>query len=207
MGTMNSRPLKPSVLDVSGLPSVAFGRSNTTWLANVFYMMIEGTMFALVIASYFYLRTRASDWPPSENPPYLWYGVANAVLFLLSLIPARIAQKAGPQGKRFAITASLFALAGFAVLNMILRGFEFANLNCRWYENAYGSVVWSLIGLHTGHLITEFIETVTILFVSFTHKMEGSRLADVAINSDYWYFVVVSAMIVDVVIYGGARLL
>jgi hypothetical protein len=37
--------------------------------------------------------------------------------------------------------------------------------------------------------------------------MEGTRLADVAINSDYWYFVVISAGIIDLVIYGGARFL
>ena len=199
--------IRRNVLDVSGLPSVAFGRSNTTWLANVFYMMIEGTMFALVIASYFYLRTRASDWPPSQNPPHLWYAAANAIVFLLSLIPARYAQKAAPQGNRRAIRLALIALATFAIGNMVLRGLELANLNCRWYENAYGSIVWSIIGLHTGHLITEFIETATILCVSFTDKMEGSRLADVAINSDYWYFVVVTALICDLVIYGGAYLL
>jgi heme/copper-type cytochrome/quinol oxidase subunit 3 len=90
---------------------------------------------------------------------------------------------------------------------MVLRGFELANLNCRWYDNAYGSIMWSLIGLHTGHLITEFIETVSILGIAFTPKMEGTRLADVAINSDYWYFVVGSAVLMDFVIYGTTRFL
>jgi hypothetical protein len=37
--------------------------------------------------------------------------------------------------------------------------------------------------------------------------MEGTRLADVAINSDYWYFVVVTAMLVDFIIYGTTRFL
>ncbi|HEX6804167.1 MAG TPA: hypothetical protein VF133_10855 [Terriglobales bacterium] len=203
MDTVRERP----VLDVSGLPSVAFGRSNTTWLANVFYMTIEGTMFALLFASYFYLRTRTSSWPPFQEPPYLWYGIANGIVFLLSLIPARYAQKVAPTGDRGKIRLALAALAAFAIINMVLRGFELANLNCRWYENAYGSIVWSLIGLHTGHLITEFLETATILGVSFTSKMEGTRLADAAINSDYWYFVVVSAVLMDFVIYGTTRFL
>ena len=195
------------VLDVSGLPSVAFGRTNTTWLANVFYMTIEGTMFALVIASYFYLRTRAQDWPPIQSPPALSYGLVNGVLFLLSIIPARWAQKAAPRGDRRSVRLALMALTAFGVITMVIRGFEFTTLNCRWYDNAYGSAVWTLIGLHTGHLITEFIETLTILAMSFTDKMEGTRLADVAINSDYWYFVVVTAIIVDFVIYGTTRLL
>lgn len=193
------------VLDVSTLPSVAFGRSNTTWLANVFYMMIEGTMFALLFASYFYLRTRTSNWPPSQLPPYLGYGIANGIVFLLSLIPARYAQRMALTGNRTRIRFALAGLAAFAIVNMILRGFELANLNCRWYENAYGSIVWSLIGLHTGHLITEFLETATILGVSFTPKMEGTRLADVAINSDYWYFVVITVVLMDFIIYGTTR--
>jgi cytochrome c oxidase subunit 3 len=195
------------ILDVSGLPSVAFGQSNTTWLANVFYMMIEGTMFALLFASYFYLRTRASEWPPVQAPPALGYGILNGAIFLISVIPARYAQKIAPTGDRRKIRLALIALASFAVVAMLVRALELANLNCRWYDNAYGSIVWSLIGLHTGHLITEFIETATILAVSFTRKMEGTRLADVAINSDYWYFVVVSAVLVDFIIYGATRLL
>jgi len=33
------------------------------------------------------------------------------------------------------------------------------------------------------------------------------RLADVANNSDYWYFVVATAVVVDFLIYGATRLL
>jgi heme/copper-type cytochrome/quinol oxidase subunit 3 len=203
MEPLRERP----VLDVSGLPTVMFGRSNTTWLANVFYMMIEGTMFALLIATYFYLRTRTQSWPPINLPPTLSWGLFNTVVFLLSLIPARYAQKVAPTGDRERIRLALMGLAGFAIVNMVLRGFELANLNCRWYESAYGSIIWALMGLHTGHLITEFIETSVILGVAFTDKMEGTRLADVAINSDYWYFVVVTAMLTNFLVYGATRLL
>ena len=203
MEPLRERP----VLDVSGLPSVAFGKSNTTWLANVLYMMIEGTMFALLFASYFYLRARTDSWPPVQDPPLLTYGVINAIVFLLSLIPARYAQKVAPTGDRSRIRLALIGLAMFAIVNMVLRGFELATLNCRWYDNAYGSIMWSLIGLHTGHLITEFIETVSILGIAFTPKMEGTRLADVAINSDYWYFVVVTAVLMDFIVYGTTRFL
>ncbi|HKR82537.1 MAG TPA: cytochrome c oxidase subunit 3 [Terriglobales bacterium] len=203
MDSVRERP----VLDVSTLPSVAFGKSNTTWLGNVLFLTIEGTLFALLFASYFYLRTRASDWPPIQSPPALKFGVMNGIVFLLSVIPARYAQKVAPAGDRRRIRLALAGLAMFAIVNLVLRGFELANLNCRWYDNAYGSIVWTLIGLHTGHLITELIETVSIFGISLTAKMEGTRLADVAINSDYWYFVVVTAILVNFIIYGTTRLL
>jgi cytochrome c oxidase subunit I+III len=200
-------PIRPLTLDVSALPSVAFGERNTTWLANVFYMAIEGMMFALMFATYFYLRTRSQQWPPGHLPPALTYGLANLVVFVLSVIPARLAQKRAPAGDLRAIQIGLAALSVFAILATVLRVFEFTMLNCRWSDDAYASTIWVLIGLHSGHLATELIETLVLLVMSFTPKMEGTRLADVATNSDYWYFVVVSGLLTDFVIYGTTRFL
>ena len=198
---------RPLTLDVSGLPSVAFGHRNTTWLANVFYMAIEGMMFALMFATYFYLRTRSTDWPPGHLPPFLKYGMPNAVIFIVSIIPAWLVRKRAPEGNRRAVRNGLLVLTFFAFVATILRAFEFTTLNCRWTDDAYSSTVWVLIGLHTGHLLTELIETLVLLAISFTPKMEGTRLADAAINSDYWYFVVVTGLMVDLLIYGTTRFL
>jgi heme/copper-type cytochrome/quinol oxidase subunit 3 len=207
MGSLNQPIRRPLTLDVSELPSVAFGHRNTTWLANVFYMTIEGMMFALMFASYFYLRTRTTDWPPGHLPPALKYGVANAVVFVLSVIPAWAVRKKAPQLNRGAVRNGLLALTVFALGATILRVFEFTALNCRWSDDAYSSTLWVLIGLHSGHLVTELIETMVLLAISFTPKMGGNRLADAAINSDYWYFVVVTGLMVDVLIYGTTRFL
>ena len=207
MASLNEPIRRRLTLDVSGLPSVAFGHRNTTWLANVFYMAIEGMMFALMFATYFYLRTRSTDWPPGHLPPALKYGVANAVVFLVSIIPARLVRKRAPELNRHAVRNGLLALTLFALVATILRVFEFSALYCRWTDDAYSSTVWVLIGMHSGHLVTELIETVVLLAISFTSKMEGTRLADAAINSDYWYFVVVTGLIVDFMIYGTTRFL
>jgi heme/copper-type cytochrome/quinol oxidase subunit 3 len=170
-------------------------------------MAIEGMMFALMFASYFYLRTRSTSWPPGHLPPALSYGIANAVVFLLSVIPARWIQKRAPSGDRKLIRNGLIVLSIFALLAISIRIFEFTTLNCRWSDDAYSSTVWVLIGMHSGHLITELIEIVVLLAISLTPKMEGTRLADAAINSDYWYFVVITGLIVDCVIYGTTRFL
>lgn len=200
MGTLRE-PIRPLTLDVSDLPSVAFGRSNTTWLANVFYMTIEGTMFALMWASYFYLRTRVQEWPPGHLAPDLRYGVASVIILTVSLVPARWVQKRAPSGDRAAIRIGLIVLSAFAFVATIVRVFEFTTLNCKWSDDAYSSALWVLIGIHSGHLATELIETLVILGVSFTSKMEGTRLADAAINSDYWYFVVGTGLINFLFIY------
>src|SRR4029078_295844 len=102
MALLNEPVRRPLTLDVSGLPSVAFGHRNTTWLANVFYMAIEGMMFALMFATYFYLRKRSTNWPPGHLPPALGLGVANALVFLASIIPAWIVKRRAPERDRMA---------------------------------------------------------------------------------------------------------
>jgi cytochrome c oxidase subunit III len=207
MGSLIEPIRRPRTLDVAELPSVAFGHRNTTWLANVFYMVIEGMMFALMFATYFYLRTRSTNWPPGHLPPAFTYGAVNAVVFVLSIIPAWWVRRCAPYADRHAVRNGLLVLSLFALAATALRVFEFTALNCRWTDDAYSSTVWVLIGMHSGHLATELIETLVLLVISFTPKMEGTRLADAAINSDYWYFVVVTGLIVDLLIYGTTRFL
>ena len=196
------------LLDISHLPSVAIGHKNVSWLATIFYMAIEGTMFLLVFASYFYLRTRSVDWPPApQMPPALRFGLANAVLFLLSAMPARWIQRQAFAGNRAKVRLGLLILGSFIFVTIAVRWFEFTTLHCKWTNNAYASTIWVLLAMHTGHLITEFIETTVIFSIACTSKMEGNRFADASTNSDYWYFVIVTAFLCDVVIYGTSRFL
>jgi heme/copper-type cytochrome/quinol oxidase subunit 3 len=195
------------VLDVSRLPTVVFGPRNVTWLGNVFYMMIEGAMFAFVIVTYFYLRTRSAHWPPeNQDPPALRYGIANAIVLLASLVPARWIQLHARKFDRRSSRGGLALLATFGAIAIVLRVFEFRALHCRWSDSAYASSIWILLGMHTGHLITNWIETAVLFAISCTRKMEGTRIVDTAINSDYWYFVVATAMASDLVIYAASRL-
>ena len=85
-------------LNVSDLPTVVFGHRSIIWLGTIGMMMIEATAFALVVASYFYLRTRSNGWPPGLLPPNLLFGTANTLLFLVSLFPNAWTKKRGEAG-------------------------------------------------------------------------------------------------------------
>jgi cytochrome c oxidase subunit I+III len=90
---------------------------------------------------------------------------------------------------------------------LIIRGLEFTALNCRWDTNAYGSVVWLLLGMHTAHLITDWMDTVVLAAMVFAGHDEGRRLVDVSENALYWYFIVLSWLPVYAVIYIAPRVL
>jgi heme/copper-type cytochrome/quinol oxidase subunit 3 len=199
--------MKRPVLDVSALPDVVFGqRSIMSW--GMFGMMlIEGTMFGIVLATYFYLRTRNSDWPPGTNPPGLLFGSINTAVMLASLIPNIWTSKIAKEGNLTKARLAVWIMMLFGTANLIIRVFEFASLNCHWDANAYGSVVWTILGLHTTHLLTDWYDTVVLLIFLYVEPPHGRAFMDVSENAEYWYFVVLTWLPIYFVLYFVPRLL
>jgi heme/copper-type cytochrome/quinol oxidase subunit 3 len=192
-------------LDVSGLPTFAFGNRSPMWWGTLGLMAIEGTVFALAIMAYFYLRSHATAWPMSRFPPSLIWGTLNTAIMLVSLVPNQLAKRAAERldlaaVRRWMVVCMLISIAFLAV-----RVFEFKGLNTRWDSDAYGSAVWMLLGLHTTHLITDAYDSLVLTVLMFTGPLEGKRFVDVSENAAYWYFVVLSWIPIYAVIYWGAR--
>jgi cytochrome c oxidase subunit 3 len=193
-------------VDVSGLPTFAFGNRTILWWATVCLIIIEGTVFAITIATYVYLRGRQPEWPPNVMAPGLFWGTMNTAIMLGSAVPNAItkkyAEKLDLRRSRLWMTVCLVFAAAF----LIVRIFEYGALNCRWDTNAYGSIVWVLLSLHTVHLLTDFIDSAVLEAVLF-YKPTSKRFVDVSENAMYWYFVVFSWIPIYVVIYFGPYLL
>ncbi|MDB5899485.1 MAG: cytochrome oxidase subunit [Ramlibacter sp.] len=204
---MNEAAVKDGALDVSQLPTVVFSHRSLMWWGTLGVMAIEGTLFALAIMAYFYLRSHQATWPITSLPPDLLWGTINTFVMLASFFPAHMAKRAAERMDLRGVRVWLVGCVVFGVAFSVLRGFEFAALNVRWDSNAYGSVVWLLMGLHTTHIVTDLIDTIVLTVLFFTGPLEGKRYVDVSENSFYWYFVVAAWIPIYFVIYWGARAL
>ena len=100
----------------------------------------------------------------------------------------------------------LVVCLAFGVAFLAVRGFEFTTLNCAWDTNAYGSIVWAIMGLHTAHLLTDVVDTGVLTALMFTRHAHGRRFVDVSENAFYWYFVVLVWLPLYGVIYWVPRL-
>lgn len=194
-------------IDVSNLPTYAFGHRALTWWATWSMMFMEGAMLLIFIVTYFFLRTRVPHWPPNLKPPDLLWGTVNTAVMLASFLPNHLAKKASEKldlrGVRlWMIVTLLFALA-FAVIRFV----EFRHLNCHWDQNAYGSIVWVNMGFHTMHLLTDIADSIVLAVLMFTGPIEGKRFVDVSENSIYWNFVIVIWVLLYAVIYIAPRVL
>lgn len=194
-------------LDVSGLAPGAFGHRSIVWWGTAGIIVIETTAFAMAIAAYFYVRTRVPYWPPNVPPPDLLWGTVNTIILLMSAIPNELARRASERLDLAKVRLWMTAAIVFGLAFNVVRALEFAHLNVSWNTNAYGSVVWLLLGLHTTHIVTDFLDTIVLVVLMFVGPVEEKRFVDVSENAGYWYFVVASWLPIYGVIYWAPRLI
>ena len=123
----------------------------------------------------------------------------------MSAIPNFYADRAAldhdlPKVRLMLVLGALFGLALCGV-----RALEFTALNVRWDDSAYGSVVWMLLGLHTFNLVTDVADTMVLAAVMFKQPLEGKRFVDIAENSGYWVFIVLTWIPIYAVVYWAER--
>jgi cytochrome c oxidase subunit III len=197
---------QPERLDVSDLPNYAFGHRSTLWWGTAWFVVIEATAFALALFAYFYLRSKSPEWPPGVAPPDLLWGTLNTVILLASTLPNQWAKNAAEAERLGPVRLWLVVAMAFGVAFLVVRGFELAALNVAWDTNAYGSIVWAIMGLHTTHLLTDVVDTGVLTALMFTRHAHGRCFVDVSENAFYWYFVVLVWLPLYAVIYWVPRL-
>lgn len=196
-----------TTLDVSGLPDHAFGSRSILWWATLGIIAIELTVFVMAIASYFYLQGNEHSWPPAGIPrPGLFWPTINTAVLLASLFPNHKLKKAAEEKDLKQIRIWIVVADVFALAFIVIRGFEYTSLRASWDLNAYTSVTWTLLSLHTVHLLTDFLDTLVLTALMFTHHGEKpKRMVDVSENCFYWYFVVIVWIPIYLVLYWSPR--
>ena len=120
---------------------------------------------------------------------------------LASCVPNYFQKKAGESLDLRGVRLWLAVLIGFAAAATAVRFVEFGYLNCRWDQNAYGSIVWVSMGAHLLHLVTDVLDSIVLLALMVVGPIEGKRFVDVSENAMYWYFVVFAWLPIYAIIY------
>jgi len=177
--------------DVAELPTHKFGPSSLTWWGIMAYMIVEGSAFAMAFAAYFFLMGHEQGWPPGARAaPDVLAGTLFTILILLSEIPNTMIKHAAEKYDVDKIRALMPVIVGIGAVLLAVRGFEFNSLNCRWTDNAYASIIWALLILHTIHILTDWGDTVVLWALMMTPLgYESRRLVDTDENALYWRYV------------------
>lgn len=194
------------VLDVSGLPTFAFGHRSILWWATMGMILIEGTAFGLLGASYIFLKWRVPEWPPGVAPPELFWGTATMLVILASMVPNHFAKRAAESLDVARTRFWLWMSVLFAIAFLVTRALEFTALNVWYDDNAYGSIVWFMLGTHTAHVVTDIVDTAVLATMSLTGPLDAGRFVDFSENAFYYYFVVLSWLPIYALLYLTPRI-
>jgi len=125
-------------IDVSGLPPHVEDRTSPIWWGNLLLLLIETTMFGLLVATYFYLRMNFTTWPPPRpelslyaTRPDLGFATANLVLLLASIVPMALADRACLRFDVTTVRITMLIMVLIGLVSIALRFLEFSALKFR----------------------------------------------------------------------------
>jgi cytochrome c oxidase subunit III len=197
-----SSPLQHNVvLNVRQLPSYGHGSRSSQWWGIMGFCAAEGIGFVLAFGAYFYLVFINGVWPLSSKPPDIYTSTFHTALMLVSLWPNYLTRKYSEREDLRKVRRYLVIMSVLGMALLALRAFEIALLHTKWDHNAYGSIVWLLLGFHTLHLVTDVVDTIILTVLMFTRHGHGRRFNNIGQNSDYWTFVVAAWIPLYVIVY------
>lgn len=203
-----------ATLDVRDLPPVVFDTRDVTWWGNFLLILIETTTTLILVTTYFYLAHNNEQWPPPQphrmptemHPaPDLLYSTIIAVLLAASCIPMVMADKAARRNDNHRVYPLVAIMFGLGLTALVLQALDFRGFHFRWDEHAYGSVIWSLVGLHFTYILFGVLETGVLLLWIWMYGIDANRTADVTLMGVVWYWTTAIWMLMYVVVYWTPR--
>ncbi|HEV8309060.1 MAG TPA: cytochrome c oxidase subunit 3 [Methylomirabilota bacterium] len=193
-------------LDVSRLPAGALDHRALLWWGTFWMIVIEAAVFALILVSYAYLRLTGAAWPSGpEAAPGLGLPTLGLVLLLASRVPMRRAAEGAVRGAGPETARRLGLGLALALAFLVLRIIDWRALPYRWDTHPFGSLVWTILGLHTAHVVTAILENgVLVLLLRLGYTAHEQRLG-VVTGGPYWDFVVFSWVPLYVAVYIAPR--
>jgi Heme/copper-type cytochrome/quinol oxidase, subunit 3 len=178
--------------DVTALPPAQLARQDVGYWAIVLTCITEGTLFAYLFSSYFYLGVSNASWPPSNGEvPTLAKPIVMTVLLVSSSVVLFFAARARETGGKGAY------LVGTVV--SIILGLAFLSIQAIEYHekvremppgaDAYASMFYLITGFHGTHVAFGLLFLIWTLLADARNQLATEAPVAVKNASLYWHFV------------------
>ncbi len=155
----------------------------------------EATVFGALTASYFYLRFRATVWPPPGiTAPDVLLPLALTGALVATTVP--IFRAARAQRTRMAwgmIALAVLVQGGYLAVQVILFKRDLADFSPK--DTSYGSIYFTLLAIHHAHVLLGILLEVSVLG-RLLGGLTTYRVVAVRVVALYWYFVNAAAIVV-----------
>ena len=181
---------------------------SVAWWGMALLCATEGTLFACLIASYFYLAVGSRRWPPAgiEVPKLLLPGIMTACLVSSSAV-LHWAERGIRQDQRGRLTAGLGMTIVLGVAFLLLQAREYADKlkHFRPQEHAYASLFYTITGFHGVHVAAGILLLGYTLLRAARGHFTAEEHVGVSVTSLYWHFVDVVWLVILTSLYLSPR--
>jgi heme/copper-type cytochrome/quinol oxidase subunit 3 len=165
----------------------------------------EATLFALLLASTFYLQARTpGSWPPDGlEPPKLLLPSAMTVLLFVSSIPMFYADRKIRRGDITRLRIGLVVTFVLGASFLVVQAFEYRDKlqEVRPGTNAYASSFYTITGLHGLHVLAGLILIAWTLFRARRGIVSRRHHVGVEVTALYWHFVHLAWLVIFASLY------
>jgi cytochrome c oxidase subunit 3 len=194
-------------LDVTDLPVYSISNRAPLWWGQVMMCAIEGSMLCMLIAIYFYLRLGVDIWPPPGTQlPLLTLPALAWVPLVISTLGSYLASEAAKKDDKRGMIVALALNFGMGSLFVAVRFAEWRTFNFTWSTDAHGTIVWTILFLHTFDVIADLLMTLMLLIIIASGKYGPRQRLGVHVDSVIWYFLAAIWLPLYAVIYWGPRI-
>lgn len=171
------------------LPVAPEGRLASGWYGMVFLIATEAALFVYLLFSYFYLASQTPGaWPPSCAPDLLVASLNTAVL-LASSVAAWWGQRGIERGVARQLIAGLVGALALGAIFVGVQIHEWLGKSFTPATNAYGSLFFSITGLHIAHVVVGLLMLTCLSVWAAMGRFTAARHVHVTVGILYWHFV------------------
>ena len=160
------------------------------WWGMLVVIATEGMIFLVLLAAYFFLRATSKQWPPAgvELPELFQTSIFTAIL-LGSSLPIFWADAAVKRGHMRQVQIGLAASWLMGAAFLVHTALDFEALHFGWRDHAYGSIYYTIIGLHALHVIVGLLFSLMLQLKIAVGRIDARRHMTLDVFSLYWHFV------------------
>jgi cytochrome c oxidase subunit III len=168
------------------------------WWGVAIFCASEAMLFGLLLATYYYLRFRATHWPPPGVPePKVALPLILTAVLVTASVPVALAARAARAGRvrvaQGALAVALAVQAMYFGLQIHLFLDDLAKFTPQ--QGAYGSAYYTLVGAHHTHVAVGLLLDVWLL-LRLAGGLTTYRLNGLLATAFYWHFVNALAVLV-----------
>ena len=188
------------------LPTQGAARNAPGWWALVMSLLVDGSLFASLVFSYFYLWLGTEAWPPAGIAIAGWPAMLTSLALLLACAgAAQFATRALRSDARGR------AAAGWLATGLLGTGFLAAQA---WAmaptgapgTHAYASVAWALAGFHIVHVLLAMLFAAFVAARLRRNLVTAARPLEARVTAGLWRYTVAQGMLTWGVIHLFPRL-